>query len=609
MTIRILPTTLVNRIAAGEVVERPASAVKELVENALDADAKTIHITILEGGRSFIQIVDDGKGMEKEELKLAVTRHATSKLPDEDLLHVRFMGFRGEALPSIASVSRLTLTSRTRTSNCAWSQQVEAGTMYNPEPAAHPQGTTVEVRDLFYATPARLKFLKSERAEAQAVADVVTRLAMAHPEVAFSLKTDGKIKIQTKAETQQELWKRHVARLDQLIGRQFAENVVPIQLEREGIAISGFAGLPTYHRKTAAAQYLFVNKRPVKDRLLLGVVRAAYQDFLARDTHPVVVLFLDAPSHLVDVNVHPAKAEVRFRNSQLVRGLILSGIRQALQAAGHQASTTVATQTLAYFAPEAINRDGGEYIPQSYPRAAVQEHIPNAMSAYTPAQLSMTDTLTCEPQARVESIEEEALPVSNDYRSYPLGAARAQLHETYIVAETTEGMVLVDQHAAHERLVYERMKQVMQTEATERQPLLIPEVITLEEEAFLRLTAEKEVLEKAGFVLDAFGDNTVIVREIPSLLSKTNIVALVRNMADDLLENGEILSLNEKIEHICGTVACHGSIRAGRRLHIDEMNALLRQMEATPHSGQCNHGRPTYVALKRADMEKLFGRR
>jgi DNA mismatch repair protein MutL len=585
MTLRILPPNLVNQIAAGEVIERAASVVKELVENAIDAGAGSIDIALEQGGKALIRVSDDGSGMAREELPVAIQRHATSKLPDADLLRIRHLGFRGEALPSIGSVSRLSITSRTAEADSAWTIRVEGGQVFAPAPAAHTVGTRVEVRDLFYATPARLKFLKSERAETQQALDMVSRLAMAHPQLSFRLSADGKVLLQADA-AQGELMDAQLKRLDAVLGREFAGNALPLDAVRDGVRLSGFAGVPTYHRGTSAYQYLFVNRRPVRDRLLLGVIRAAYQDFIGHGRHPVAALFLDVPPEEVDVNVHPAKAEVRFRDNQSVRGLIIGAIRHALHAAGHRASTTVASEALRQFQPQAY-----AFAPQ--PAGGVYE---TAMAAYAPLALDLP------PQARAMEA------ACADYTAYPLGAARAQLHGTYIVAETGEGLVIVDQHAAHERLVYERMKAAMAQRGVERQKLLIPEVVMLDAGACARLCARTAELAELGLVVEPFGEATVVVREIPALLGDADVQALVRDLADDLAECGETLALKEKIEHICGTMACHGSVRAGRALNVAEMNALLRQMEATPHSGQCNHGRPTYVALKRGDIETLFGR-
>jgi len=586
--LRRLPSTLVNQIAAGEVIERPASAVKELVENAIDAGARRIAVTLKEGGRTFLSVVDDGQGMTADELALAVERHCTSKLPNDDLTHIRTLGFRGEALPSIASVSRFTLTSRPPGADTAWSLAIDGGKRSEPRPAAHPPGTRVEVRDLFFATPARLKFLKEPRTESSHVADALRRLAMAHPEISFRLESEERALVDLPMAVSR------LERLAAIMGRDFAANALAIDANREGLRLSGFAGLPTLNRPTAQHQFLFVNGRPVRDRLLAGAVRGAYQDFLARDRHPMVALFVEAPSELVDVNVHPAKTEVRFRDPGIVRGLIVGALRTALSAAGHRASTTVADAALGalrphtgYSSPLPLGNGQAATIPRGLAEAAAQFMAPFAALS-----------------ARVEA------PESNgDGPSYPLGVARAQLHETYIVAQTDQGVVIVDQHAAHERLLHEKLKHQLAADGVKRQALLLPEVVELGEDGARRLAQRANELAEMGLVLEPFGLGAVVVRETPALLGEADIQGLVRDLADELAEMGDHLALKEKVEEVCGTLACHTSVRAGRRLTVEEMNALLRQMEATPHSGQCNHGRPTYVELKLADIERLFGRR
>ena len=599
MPIRLLPPNLVNQIAAGEVVERPASVVKELVENALDAGARRIEIVLRDGGRALIAVTDDGQGMDREELAMAVERHATSKLPDDDLVHIAQFGFRGEALPAIGAVGRLSIVSRARGSAHAWSLSVEGGVKSPIEPAAFNQGTRVELRDLFFAVPARLKFLKSARSELNAVGEIVERLAMAHPGVAFSLSDDDRSVLRLHAESADLMAEPDAGRLKRLaaiMGRDFADNAAPVAAARDGHRITGFAGLPTLNRATAAQQYLFVNGRPVKDRLLIGAIRGAYQDFLARDRHPMAVLFVDCPAEDVDVNVHPAKSEVRFRDSALVRGLIVGGIRHALEGAGHRASTTVAAATLQGFsAPPSPAWQGAPRGGYGVAHLAAQ-----AVAAYAPL-----DAELARPSARMEAPAQEATRL----RDYPLGVARAQLHETYIVAQTADGIVIVDQHAAHERLVYERMKESLAASGIARQALLIPEMVELDQPSAERLIARAGELAELGLVIESFGPSTVVVREVPALLGKTDVPGLLRDLADELAEYGAALSLKERLESICGTLACHGSVRAGRVLNQAEMDALLRQMEATPHSGQCNHGRPTYVELKLADIERLFGRR
>ncbi|MGH7036202.1 MAG: DNA mismatch repair endonuclease MutL [Stellaceae bacterium] len=594
---RQLPPVIVNRIAAGEVIERPAAAVKELVENAIDAGAGRIEVSLREGGQALIAVADDGGGMSAEELALAVERHCTSKLPDDNLLSIRSLGFRGEALPSIGAVSRLSIASRKRGADGAWSIAVEGGAKSAPLPAALSQGTRVEVRDLFYATPARLKFLKSPRAEREAALDAVERLAMAYPGIAFTVSGEEDRILLRLAAIARDLAGNDAQRerLAAILGRDFADNALAIMAQREGFSLSGLAGLPTLNRATARDHYLFVNGRPVRDKLLVGAVRGAYQDFLARDRHPIVALFLDGPGEAIDVNVHPAKAEVRFRDASLVRGLIVGALRQALAAAGHRASTTVAEAALHSFRPGfAAAPFASPFAPRGLAEEAAQYQAPLTR----PESGGLTAPGARAPQA-----------VAAEATSFPLGAAVAQLHETYVVAQTQDGIVIVDQHAAHERLVYERMKEALGSTGVARQILLLPEIVELDEAGVARLAARAGEIAELGLVLEAFGAGAVVVREVPALLGELNVQGLVRDLADELAELGNALSLKEKLEEVCGTLACHGSVRAGRRLLPEEMNALLRQMEATPHSGQCNHGRPTYVELKLADIEKLFGRR
>ncbi|SEH36166.1 DNA mismatch repair endonuclease MutL [Magnetospirillum fulvum] len=614
MPIRLLPPTLVNRIAAGEVVERPASAVKELVENALDAGATRIDVVLGEGGQTLISVSDDGMGMDPDELALAVERHATSKLPDDDLVRIRFLGFRGEALPSIGSVARLTLTSRKRGAESAWSLTVAGGEKGAAQPAAHPPGTRVEVRDLFFATPARLKFLKAPRTETGHAIEVIERLAMAHPEISFSLSDGARRSLDLPARTGDSA---RLARLAQVVGREFEANALALDAERDGIRLTGWAGLPTYNRATAAQQYLFVNGRPVRDRLVIGAVRGAYQDVLARDRHPVVALFLELDPDQVDVNVHPAKAEVRFRDSGLVRGLIVGAIRHALAAAGHRASSTLTGDALGALGRSPLPAAASPYRPNSSwsppprPSAATLAAGRAAQAPFGsggfPGLAESIPGLSLPPAA---PSGETGLPPADAQPDYPLGAARAQLHDTYIVAETASGLVIVDQHAAHERLVFERMKQALAEGGVARQGLLLPEVVELGEAAVARLIERAEDLAALGLTIEPFGAGAVVVRDVPALLGEaSDIAGLVRDLADELAEWGAITALSERLLDICATLACHGSVRAGRRLSLPEMNALLRQMETTPLSGQCNHGRPTHVVLGLSDIEKLFGRR
>lgn len=621
MPIRRLPPEAVNRIAAGEVIERPAAAVKELAENALDAGAKRIHVRIERGGLGLISIEDDGGGIPRDELPLAVERHATSKLAasasgDVDLLNIHTMGFRGEALPSIGAVARLSITSKARGAADAWMIEVEGGALQPPKPAPwaalSESGARVEVRDLFFATPARLKFMKSERAEMMAVSEVIKRLAMARPDVAFVLEHDGRVSLRLAAEADPHNEGRR-ARLAAILGAEFAPNCIALDQTRGDVRLSGFAGLPTFSRGTREHQHLFVNGRPVKDKLIVGAVRAAYQDLLARDRHPVAALFLDLSPSDVDVNVHPAKTEVRFRDAALVRGLIVGALSHALAGAGHRASTTTAQGVLgavrAYEAPPPFLRPAVQAWGAAEERLAPGDFMmpsarvePSWTAGVSPANLApVLEEMAGEPRAAPSDPE--------DARFFPLGAARAQIHETYIVAQTEDGIVIVDQHAAHERLVYERMKAMLAGGGVRRQALLIPEVVELDPSEAEALLARAEELADLGLVIEPFGGAAILVRETPALLGHIDAAGMLKDLADDIAELGEAHALKERLEEVCSSMACRGSVRAGRRLTADEMNALLRQMEATPFSGQCNHGRPTYVELKLADIEKLFGRR
>jgi DNA mismatch repair protein MutL len=607
--IRRLPEDTINRIAAGEVVERPASAVKELVENAIDARATQIDVSLGDGGKALMLIEDNGHGMSAEELSLAIERHATSKLPDGDggdnMFRIASLGFRGEALPSIGAVARLSLVSRRAGDDMAHQIKVEGGAKTALAPAAGQTGTRVEVRDLFYATPARLKFLKSTRAETSAVSDILKRLAMAHPSIGFSLTSDGRKSFAYAAETGQAA---QLNRLRAILGADFADNAIPVMAAREGVKLYGFAGLPTFNHATAQKQYLVVNGRPVRDKLLNGAVRGAYQDFLAGNRHPALALFLDVPPEALDVNVHPAKTEVRFKDAGLIRSMIVGGLRAALGEAGHRASTTVAAQTLGAFRPGFLG-DGGNQA-SFHSAQAFQAPIDAPSSSGQGMQEAAADWLST-PQAA--SANAEPAPAH-----LPLGLARAQLHETYILAQTHDGFVIVDQHAAHERLVYERMKTQMAARGIARQILLVPEVVEMEASDAERLLARAEELAEMGFVIEAFGPAqgeagearmAVMLREVPAMLYGADCKTMLTDMAQEMAELGAGLALKERLEEIAGTLACHTSVRAGRRLNVDEMNALLRDMEATPNSGQCNHGRPTYVELRLNDIERLFGRR
>jgi len=598
-----LPPEVVSRIAAGEVVERPAAAVKELVENALDAGAEQISIAIQEGGLKRITVEDDGCGLTGEDLCVALERHATSKLvPDADgrvdLLNIHTMGFRGEALPSIASVSRMRVTSRAA-GEAAAEIYSDAGRIDGPRPAAFTgrgtTGTRIDVADLFYATPARLKFMRGERAEALAVCDVVKRLAMANPAVGFTLENNGRNVLRYVPEPDDEAGR--LSRLGAIMGREFSDNAVAIVTERDGARLAGFAGLPTLNRGNAQMQFLFVNRRPVKDRMLTGVVRAAYQDFLARDRHPMLALFVELEPEDVDVNVHPAKTEVRFRDAASIRGLMIGALRHGLAGAGHRASTTVAGFALGRVQPQAAEVGLLWQAPHAQIHRPVSLPRGPGEGVYPP---HVPDTA---PAARIET------HAPRQSEEFPLGAARAQMHETYILAQTADGIVIVDQHAAHERLVYEAMKRQMAEGGVRRQALLIPDIVEMGEEEASRVLERADELAALGLEIEAFGPGALCVRATPALFGEMDSAGLLRDLADDFAEYGAGLALKELFEDVMGNMACRSSVRAGRRLSGDEMNALLRQMEATPHSGQCNHGRPTYVELKLTDIEKLFGRR
>lgn len=626
MTLRLLSPTMINRIAAGEVIERPASAAKELVENAIDAGATQVDVVVHNGGRNYICVTDNGCGMDKDELELCVERHATSKLNDDDLTHIMFLGFRGEALPSIGSVSRLSITSRKKAADDAWSIEVTGGEKSQVSPASLNKGTRIEVRDLFFATPARLKFLNSERSELLHIQDIINRLAMAHPHVAISLKSENRTLIQTSA-SQGKLLDITLTRLSEILGKDFAQNALPLDAQREGVRLTGYAALPTFSKGHSTSQFLFVNNRPVKDKLLLGAVRGAYQDFLARNRYPVVALFIDIDPQEVDVNVHPTKAEVRFRESGLVRGLIVGALKNTLNNAGHRASTTVSEAALGAFRPEgtistvrSFNRPGFSILQKQFPDYVPDQPATGALQEKTAADFQ-SPSFSRQPANTTQELftSQDNLVSVRHYESeqnhvaasgdYPLGIARCQLHETYVVAQTKDGITIVDQHAAHERLVYEKMKTALARGTVQTQRLLIPEVVELTEAEVDRILDAKETLDTMGLVIDRFATEAVVVRETPALLGETDAAGLVKSLADDLTQFGETLSIEERLEEVCGTMACHGSVRSGRRLNLHEMNALLREMEATPHSGQCNHGRPTYVELKLHDIEKLFGRK
>ena len=588
--IRQLDEAAVNRIAAGEVVERPASAVKELVENALDAGALRISVDYADGGKTLIRVVDDGCGMTGDDLPLALARHATSKIDGSDLLNIRSFGFRGEALPSLGAVGRLTITSRAAGADGV-SLTVEGGRMGQVRPAALTRGTVVELRDLFYATPARLKFMRTDRAEAQAIGDVIKRLAMAEPHVGFALRDvsgGGEGRVVFRADPMSgDMFDALHGRLAQVHGADFAENALRIDAETDGLHLVGYAALPTYSRGSSAAQFLFVNGRPVLDRMLFGALRAAYMDVLSRDRHPAAVLNLICDPERVDVNVHPAKSEVRFREPAAARGIIVSALRHALAGAGHRASTTVASETLQAFRPE--------------PRIYQMDRA--SQPALTRAYQFQAPGFSEAPSARYEP------PIAAEAEALPLGAARAQVHENYIIAQTAHGMVIVDQHAAHERLVYERLKAQRDGAGIAAQALLIPEIVDLSPLDAARILDLAFDLAALGLGIEAFGGSAIAVREVPAILGQVNATALIRDILDDLADLGDSTRLQARIDAVLSRMACHGSVRSGRQMRAEEMNALLREMEATPLSGQCNHGRPTYVELKLADIERLFGRR
>jgi len=634
MAIRLLSPNLINQIAAGEVIERPSSAIKELVENAIDAGADSIEIMIREGGKSLISIADNGKGMSAEELALAVERHATSKLPDDDLFNIKTLGFRGEALPSIGSISRLCIASKARGENDAWQINVDGGAKSEVEPASIPVGTKIEVRDLFYATPARLKFLKTNSTETSHIIEVLNRLAMSHPHVQFKFSDERREIFHYQRYEDDKAWLKRVA---SVMGSEFQENALKVFTEKAGLIVEGYAGLPTLNRANGNFQFLFVNGRPVKDKILNASVRIAYQDFLAQNRFPYVALFLTLDPNDVDMNVHPAKTEVRFREPGNVRNLIISALKTTLSTAGHRASTTVAAQALGMAQAEqtSFTQESLRVAPQ--PLTGVGHASQNtahqglgnsdvfAFSTTRPtrAPSSFSQSSRNHQSASAgfkerrnlafnNAIMDAKMPETQDSEAisthHPLGNAKAQLHDTYIVAENEKGIVIVDQHAVHERIVYERMKEQFYASGIENQLLLVPEVIALQEKEIKALETHKESLAKFGFGFDAYGKESIVVREVPAMLGNIDVHSFVKDMVDSIDELGEATLIQEKIEEILATMACHGSIRAGRKLNTVEMNEMLRQMENTAYSGQCNHGRPTYVELKKGDIEKLFGR-
>lgn len=625
MGIRILPSNLVNQIAAGEVIERPSSVIKELVENSIDAGATSIEVTLVDGGKSLIIVSDNGKGMTPDELELAVERHATSKLPDDNLFNINFLGFRGEALPSISSVARLSITSRPKDADSAWKIEVNGGEKSKPVPASHPFGTRIEVRDLFYATPARLKFLKASTSETNACVDILTRIAMANPHISFYLKDGDKKKLSLNAE-QGELFDARLKRLSDVMGKEFGENSVLIDAFRENLHISGYVSLPTLNKANSLSQYLFVNNRPVRDKLLLGAIKGAYMDVLASNRYPMCALFFDIDPAYVDVNVHPAKAEVRFYDNALVRGLLVSAIRNALTVESRRSSNTLdinefVRDTIPEFGVPRTENAQEQVLVHDIPETLeLREHNPqpslrpqgfNFQSAVVaPSRRSQVELPELEHKFSVKVEAPTAYENLPTTESGPLGIPKAQFHNTYIISQTEDSIVIIDQHASHERIVMERMKANLQKNGRlASQMLLIPEVVDLDasaKERILSLTAE---LNQLGLVIEEFGTTAVIVREVPALIKDCDVKKLITDLAEEIAEWGGEYALTDKLHHICATFACHGSVRAGRALNFDEMNRLLRDMEKTDHSGQCNHGRPTYIELKLKDIEKLFNRR
>ncbi len=610
MSIRILPNNLVNQIAAGEVIERPASVVKELVENSIDAGATSIEITLVNGGKSLIAVSDNGKGMDKEDLNLAVERHATSKLPDDDLFHISYLGFRGEALPSISSVARLSIVSRTREAENGWRLEVNGGVRQEAVPSASAIGTRIEVRDLFYATPARLKFLKTGSSETAQCIDMVNRIAMANPQVSFYLMDDQKKKISLNA-CQGELFDARLKRLSDVMGREFGENALLIDAARDNIRISGYVSLPTFNKANSLSQYLFVNDRPVRDKLLLGAIRGAYQGVLENGRYPVCALFFDVNPDYVDVNVHPAKAEVRFFDNASVRGLLVSAIRNVLAAGSRQ---TAAPLNLENFLQDSLEASAAAVSPAAenemvflndYGAAVPPARLPMPLSSRTPRNAALPE-LERRFSVRAEEVSSsETTPETDGV----LGQAKAQFHNTYIISQTADSIILIDQHAAHERIVMEKMKKAL-TEGRKpaTQMLLIPEIVELNLPDKQRLLENAAGLSDLGLVIEEFGPAAVIVREIPALIKDCDVRRLVNDLAEQIAEWGTDFALEDKLNHICATIACHGSVRAGRSLNLAEMNHLLREMEKTPNAGQCNHGRPTYIELKIKDIDKLFHR-
>jgi DNA mismatch repair protein MutL len=598
--IRFLDPTLINQIAAGEVIERPAAAVKELVENSIDAGATRIEITLRDGGRTLIQVVDNGSGMSAENLKLCIERHATSKIPDGNLFNIHSFGFRGEALPSIGAVSRLSIVSRPEAQEMGWQLDVEGGAKSEPTPISSHTGTRITVRDLFYATPARLKFLKSAATELGHCADYLKRLALAHPSIEISLKDgDRNVFHYTPCETTEK-------RLQQVLGATFTENAHPFLATREEVEISGWASLPTYNCSQSSEQYFYVNNRPIKDRVLSAATRVAYQDFLPSNRYPYLAIFLKVPGDEVDVNVHPAKTEVRFRDQQIVRGLLISALKQALEQSSQQVSSHLAAEAVA------ILRDRGSVShinTKIYPSSSFSSSTSPVQRSFAPSSSFYRQETVAYAPVSFQQFVEPKLEEQNDTNIPILGYAKAQIHTTYIISEKPDSLVIVDQHAAHERLTYEKMKQQYEQNEVKGQTLLLPEVVNVAESDIHLLQTHLEEFGAIGIEFEIFGTNAIVIRQIPALLKNVDIGQLMTDLIADIKEMGVNFTLKDKINEILSTMACHNSVRAGQQLSIQEMNALLREMEGTLHSGQCNHGRPTYIELKKDDIEKLFGRR
>ncbi|MDP9570069.1 UNVERIFIED_ORG: DNA mismatch repair protein MutL [Agrobacterium larrymoorei] len=605
MSIKQLSETLINQIAAGEVIERPSSAAKELIENAIDAGATRIEIATAGGGKGLVRITDNGCGMSTPDLELAIRRHCTSKI-SSTLDDIRTLGFRGEALPSIGSVAKLTITSRAQGATEGAIISVTGGKVSTVRPAAANTGTIVEVRDLFFATPARLKFLKTEKAEAAAITEIVKRMAIAFPHIRFVLSGTDRSTLELPSTGDD-----HLARMAQILGAEFKDNAIEIDAVREDVELTGFAGVPTFNRGNSAHQYMFVNGRPVQDKLLLSAIRGAYAETVPHGRYPVAVLSLRLDPALVDVNVHPAKSDVRFRDPGLVRGLIVGAIRQALSREGDRAATTGASQMMSAFRPGYSPSTVRPYASQAWTPANSPSRpleMSDGLALREPAQSQFIDITMPTARSDVFHTDEKSFATTLEPSRYPLGAARAQVHANYIVAQTEDGLVIVDQHAAHERLVFEEMRKALHAKRPASQVLLIPEIVDLPEEDCDRLMEHAEGFDKMGFTIERFGPGAVAVRETPAMLGEVNVQGLVRQLADEIAEWDTASSLSGKLEYVAATMACHGSVRSGRRMRPEEMNALLRQMENTPGSGQCNHGRPTYIELKLADIEKLFGR-